>query len=80
MQLCETLTKLRDTMPPIFAGTSLDERTGEGYRWRTLQNEKSRGEAPADMFLKQGSRKLLVDRDRFLAYWQSKLRITGAAL
>ena len=73
MKLCETLRKLRDTLPPVFAGTSLNHLTGDGYRWRSLQNEKSRGEAPAEMFLKHGSRKLLLDRDRFLEYWQSKL-------
>ena len=78
MSLCDALTKLQQTMPPIFAGSSLDDFTGRGYRWRTLQNEKSRGEAPAEMFLKQGSRKLLVDRDRFLTYWQSKLTIVEA--
>jgi hypothetical protein len=79
MQLCETLSKLRDTMPVIFAGTELDGMTGGGYRWRSLQNEKSRGDAPAEMFLRHGSRKLLVDRDRFLSYWQSKLTISEAA-
>jgi hypothetical protein len=71
--LCEPLLKVKRTMPPVFAGRSLDEMTGQGYRWRTLQNEKSRGEAPADIFLRQGKRKLLVDRDKFLAYWQSKI-------
>ena len=78
MKLCPPLEQLRHSLPPVFAGTALDRLTGEGYRWRTLQNEKSRGETPPDMFLKQGSRKLLVDRDRFLAYWQSKLAIVEA--
>jgi hypothetical protein len=71
--LCQALLKLKSTMPPIFAGTALDRLTGQAYRWRTLQNQKSRGDAPADMFLRHGSRKLLVDRDRFLEYWQQKL-------
>ena len=75
MNLCETLQKLRETMPPAFAGTSLDRLTGDGYKWRTLQNEKCRGETPPGMFLRHGSRKLVVDRDRFLNYWQSKLRV-----
>lgn len=73
MQLCEPLKKLRDTMPPILAGTALDRLTGEGYKWRSLQNERSRGDAPAAMFLKCGKRKTLLDRDKFLAYWQSKI-------
>lgn len=74
MQLCETLAKLRDTLPPVFAGTSLDRLTGNGYRWRSLQNERCRGDAPKEMFLKMGVRKVLVDRDLFLAYWESKLQ------
>ena len=74
MELCETLKKLQETMPPIFAGTAIDDYTGHGYRWRTLQNEKCRGETPPGMFLRHGGRKLLIDRDRFLSYWQSKLR------
>ena len=74
MKLCETLEKLRATMPPIFAGSALDDLTGRAYRWRTLQNEKSLGKAPNDIFLRFGSRKLLVDRDRFLDYWATKLR------
>jgi len=77
MELCEGLKKLQAAMPPVFAGTSLDGLTGEGYRWRTLQNEKSRGETPTGMFLRHGGRKLIVDRDRFLDYWQSKLRDTS---
>jgi hypothetical protein len=71
--LCETLRKVKKEMPAVIAGTCLDKMTGGGYRWRTLQNEKSRGEAPSDIFLRQGKRKLLVDRDKFLAYWQSKI-------
>lgn len=74
MELCNALIKLRQEMPAVFAGTSLDEFTGKAYRWRSLQNEKSRGQAPADMFIRQGARKLLLDRDKFLIYWQSKLK------
>ena len=73
MDLCDPLKKLRASLPPIFAGVEIDRLTGRAYRWRTLQNEKSRGAAPGDMFLKSGSRKTLVDRDRFLAYWQRKI-------
>ena len=73
MQLCEALAKLRDTLPPVFAGTYLDQATGEGYRWRSLQNEKSRGDAPVEMFIKCGNRKTLLDRDKFLTHWQKKI-------
>ena len=68
--------KLKKELPVIFAGTELDRLTGRGYRWRTLQNEISRGEAPADICLMQGRRKKLVDRDRFLDYWQSKIIVS----
>ena len=74
MTLCDTLSKLKAEMPAAFAGTELDRYTGRGYRWRTLQNEKCRGEVPADVFLRVGGRKLLVDRDRFLEHWQRKIQ------
>lgn len=74
MELCPALQKLQEGMPPIIAGTELDRFTGGAYRWRTLQNQKSLGEAPEDIFLRSGSRKLLVVRDAFLAYWQSKIQ------
>ena len=74
MELCESLKELQETMPPVFAGTELDRFTGQGYRWRTLQNEKCRRETPPGMFVRHGGRKLLVVRDVFLHYWQAKLR------
>lgn len=67
------LQQLRETMPPLFAGSALDQLTAGGYRWRSLQNEKSLGTAPADMFIRSGNRKLLVIRDKFLEFWKSKL-------
>jgi hypothetical protein len=71
--LCEPLQKLQKDLPPLFAGTELDNLTGKGYCWRTLQNEKSLGKVPEDVFLRSGSKKLLVVRDKFLAHWQSKI-------
>lgn len=82
MILCEPLKEFQRLLPPLFAGAQLDILTGGGYRWRTLQNELSRGDAPRDMIIKQGRRKNLVNRDRFLGYWQAKLfpaEIDGAA-
>lgn len=73
MELCEPLQKLQKEMPSIFAGTELDTFTGKGYCWRTLQNEKSLGKVPEDVFLRSGSKKLLVIRDNFLAHWQRKI-------
>jgi hypothetical protein len=73
MELCEPLQKFQKEWPPIFAGTELTTMTGKGYNWRTLQNEKSAGKVPDDVFLRSGSRKLLVVRDKFLAHWQRKI-------
>ena len=71
--LCEPLQKLQHELPPLFAGTEIDRLTGNGYRWRSLQNEKSRGEVPPGVFLRSGGRKLLVVRDQFLCFWQGKI-------
>jgi hypothetical protein len=72
--LCDALADLQASLPPVFAGTELDRYTGKAYRWRTLQNEKCSRAAPANMFIRSGGKKLLVIRDKFLSYWQKKLR------
>lgn len=71
--LIPPLQKLKDELPPLFAGVELDRLTAGGYRWRTLQNEKSLRKVPEDVFLRSGGRKLLIVRDPFLAYWQTKI-------
>ena len=77
MSVCELIEKLKQELPIIFAGTMLDEFTGHGYKWRTLQNEKALGLVPDDVFLRSGNRKLLVVRDPFLKYWATKLKKGG---
>lgn len=49
--ISKPFSKLREEIPAVFAGTRLDTYTGFGYRWRTLQNEKSRGEVPNGVFI-----------------------------
>jgi hypothetical protein len=74
MKLCEVLEQFRREWPAVFAGTELTNMTGKAYQWRTLQNEKCLGKVPEDVFIRSGSRKLLVVRDKFLPHWQSKMR------
>jgi hypothetical protein len=76
MELCEPLQEFRRTLPPAFAGTAMGRLTGDGYNYRSLLNEISRGEAPRDIIIKQGNRKNLIVRDKFLVYWQSKLTVS----
>ena len=73
MKLCEALEKLKEEMPAVFAGTEMDKLTGEGYRWRTFQNELSRGEIPEGVVMRSGSKKRIVVRDPFLMHWQGKM-------
>ena len=79
MELSKELAQMRDTMPPVFAGTALNGLTGNAYNWRTLQNEKSRGEVPENVFMRAGVRKLLICRDNFLIFWQRKLNASKRA-
>ena len=72
-KLCEALEQFKQTMPPVFAGTSLDELTAKAYLWRTLQNEKALKKVDENVFLRSGPRKLLVIRDLFLEHWQAKI-------
>jgi hypothetical protein len=64
--------ELRKTLPPVFAGTSVDELTGSAIRWRSVQNKKSLGEIPIECFARSGS-KLLIIRDPFLNWWTTTL-------
>lgn len=70
----------RREMPPLFALTELDRLTGRALRARTISNIRSKAKhaageeptIPANIFLRQG-RKILVHRDRLLAWWQTQL-------
>jgi len=74
--LAISLSELRATLPPIFAGQSLDDLTGGAIIWRSILNAKARKEIPASCFRKSG-RKVLVLRDSFLEWWGQTLRGDG---
>src|ERR1700716_3491347 len=62
--------ELRQTLPPVFAGTSLNELTGGAIHWPTIQNRRALRQIPDDCFVRSGPR-VLVIRDRFLDWWQT---------
>ena len=66
------IDELRQTLPPVFAGTSLDELTGGAIHWPTVQNRRALRQIPDDCFVRSGTR-VLVLRDPFLAWWQTTL-------
>jgi len=67
------IAAMQASLPPIFAGKSLDVLTGEAIVWASVQNARSRHEIPTDCFLYSG-RKVLIRRDPFLAWWRTTLR------
>ncbi len=67
------VAELQSALPPVFAGQSLDELTGNSINWRTTQNARCRGEIPAECFVYAG-RKVLIRRDPFLSWWKTTLR------
>lgn len=69
----QTVEELKKSLPPVFAGMSLDERTADAIPWRTIQNARSRREIPSECFIYSG-RKVLVRRDPFLDWWRGTLR------
>lgn len=69
----ELIEQMRVHLPPVFRGTALDDLTGNALCWRTIQNKRSRREIPEACFLYDGRRRLLVQRDAFLAWWKSTL-------
>ena len=66
------IDELRDALPPVFAGPSVDSLTGGAIVWRTIQNKRSRREIPENCFAYTG-RRVLVRRDPFLAWWGTTL-------
>ncbi len=70
------VAELQSALPPVFAGQSLGVLTGDAIHWPSIQNARSRGEIPAECFAYAG-RKVLVRRDRFLAWWKTTLRASG---
>ena len=66
------IDELRQTLPPVFAGTSLDELTGGAIHWPTVQNRRALRQIPDDCFVRSGTR-VLVLRDPFLNWWGTTL-------
>jgi hypothetical protein len=64
--------ELRKALPPVFAGTSLGELTGNAIHWPTVQNKRALRQIPDECFVRSGPR-VLVIRDRFLDWWQTTL-------
>lgn len=67
------VAELQASLPPVFAGQSLDDFTGRAINWRTIQNARSRREIPSECFGYAG-RKVLILRDPFLKWWRGTLR------
>ncbi|WP_075353043.1 hypothetical protein [Desulfovibrio sp. DV] len=67
------IEELRAALPPVLAGQSLAELTGNAMHWPTVQNARSRREIPEECFVYAG-RKVLIVRDPFLAWWKTTLR------
>lgn len=65
--------ELQAALPPVFAGKSFDELTGNAIHWPSIQNARSRGEIPDECFAYSG-RKVLVRRDLFFNWWRGTLR------
>jgi hypothetical protein len=65
------IAAFRKEWPAAFAGPLLDKLSGNAKRWTTTQNERSRGEIPAECFIP--GRPTIVLRDPFLDWWEEKL-------
>jgi hypothetical protein len=59
---------LRESLPVVFLGKELDILSQGILRWRTIQNQRSARLIPEECFEKISQRKVLIIRDRFLAW------------
>jgi hypothetical protein len=71
--LQSVIDELRQTLPPVFAGTSLGQLTGGAIHWPTVQNRRTLRQIPSECFVRSGTR-VLVLRDPFLNWWATTLR------
>lgn len=55
-------------LPKVFPATQLDELTNNIFRWRTIKNLRCKRKIPESCFAKVSPRKILIDRDEFLAW------------
>lgn len=60
--------QLKESLPVIIHGPEIDGLTAGSIVWRSIQNQRSRNEIPAECFIKAG-KKVLILRDPFLAHW-----------
>jgi len=67
------IDELRRILPPVFAGTSLNELTGGAIHWPTIQNRRCAKEIPDECFVRSGNR-VVVLRDPFLDWWATTLQ------
>lgn len=63
----------KEEWPPTFALAAVDKLSGGACNNRTIRNKRSLGLIPENCFFKHG-RKVIVHRDRFLAWWDSQIR------
>lgn len=71
--ISKLIEQFKKNLPESFPGTNIDTLTNKVLRWRTIQNRRSRGEIPAECFVKMSSRKVVVLRDPFLAWLSSDM-------
>lgn len=65
------INHLRETLPPFFPATQLDELTSGILCWRTVQN--NRRSYPEACFSKISPKKTVICRDCFLDYISSHI-------
>jgi hypothetical protein len=69
----DVIEELRKFLPPVFAGTALNDLTGNAIHWPTIQNNRAQRNIPDECFVKSG-RRVLIIRDPFLRWWSTTLR------
>lgn len=66
------IEELRRALPPVFAGSSVGELTGNAIHWPTIQNRRALRQIPDACFVRSG-RRVLILRDEFLDWWATTL-------
>ena len=68
------ITQAREEWPICFALSKIEQISGGAIRRQTIRNLRCQKEIPEKCFARYNDRKVIVQRDPFLDWWNTKLK------
>ncbi len=78
-QVEKMIARLKESLPPFIAMRDLDRAEYSALPSpKTIRNLKCSGKIPADCFIKDGPRRVIIDMEAFLAWWGPRLSVCNS--